>query len=233
MVVRKFASADEADRHDVEYWLSIPAPERLLQVWRLSVDLWRWRGEFRDEPDVLNGQSRARVQDVSSPASRGQPTAFPVLPRQAPVRYEASLARTVDPLRAFVAHDVRFLIVGAYALAVHGRPRATGDLDVWVDATPENARRIVRALAAFGAPMDQVSEADFSSPGVVLQLGVAPGRIDILTALTGLAFEDAWPGRVREVVGELSVDFIGREAFLRNKRATGRPKDLGDIEGLE
>jgi hypothetical protein len=139
----------------------------------------------------------------------------------------------VDLLRAFVAHDVQFLIVGAYALALHGRPRATGDLDVWVNATPDNAQRIVRALAAFGAPMDQVSEADFSSPGVVLQLGIAPGRIDILTALTGLAFEEAWPGRVREAVGDVAVDFIGRESFLRNKRATGRAKDLGDIEGIE
>jgi hypothetical protein len=139
----------------------------------------------------------------------------------------------VDLLQAFVAHDVRFLIVGAYALALHGRPRATGDLDVWVDPTPENAQRVVHALAAFGAPMDQVSEADFASPGVVLQLGVAPGRIDILTALTGLAFEDAWPGRVREAIGDVVVDFIGRESFVRNKRATGRPKDLGDIEGIE
>lgn len=138
----------------------------------------------------------------------------------------------VDLLRAFVDHDVRFLIVGAYALALHGRPRATGDLDVWVEATPENAARVVRALASFGAPMDQVSEADFSSPGVVLQLGVAPGRIDILTALTGLSFEEAWPGRIRESLGGVAVDFIGREAFIRNKRATGRLKDLGDIEGM-
>ena len=139
----------------------------------------------------------------------------------------------VDLLRAFVDHDVRFLIVGAYALALHGRPRATGDLDVWVDATSENAVRVVRALASFGAPMDQVSEADFSSPGVVFQMGVAPGRIDILTALTGLTFQEAWPGRVRESLGSVEVDFIGREAFIRNKRATGRLKDLGDIEGME
>jgi hypothetical protein len=139
----------------------------------------------------------------------------------------------VDLLRAFAAHDVRFLIVGAYALAVHGRPRATGDLDLWVDATPENARRVMAALAAFGAPMDQVSEADFSRPGIVYQIGVAPGRIDILTQLTGLTFEEAWPGRVRHPVGDVHADVIGREAFLRNKRATGRLRDLGDIEGME
>jgi hypothetical protein len=139
----------------------------------------------------------------------------------------------VDLLQAFVAHDVRFLIVGAYALALHGRPRATGDLDVWVQATPDNARRVVRALAAFGAPMADIHEADFSRPGAVLQLGVVPARIDILTDLTGLTFEDAWPGRVVQAFGDVPVGFIGREAFIRNKRATGRLKDLGDIEGLE
>jgi hypothetical protein len=138
----------------------------------------------------------------------------------------------VDLLSAFVAHDVRFLVVGAYALAVHGRPRATGDLDVWVEATPENAQRVVRALATFGAPMTDISEEDFSRPGLVVQLGVAPRRIDLLTSLTGLAFETAWPDRLRHAFGPLEVDFIGREAFIRNKRATGRAKDLGDIEDL-
>jgi hypothetical protein len=139
----------------------------------------------------------------------------------------------VDLLRAFVAHDVRFLIVGAYALALHGRPRATGDLDVWVDAAPDNAPRVMAALAAFGAPMDRIDEGDFARPGVVYQLGVAPGRIDILTKLTGLTFDEAWPGRLRHAMGDVQADFIGREAFIRNKRATGRAQDLADIEGLE
>lgn len=139
----------------------------------------------------------------------------------------------VDLLRAFGAADVRFLIVGAYALALHGRPRATGDLDVWVDATPENASRIIRALAAFGAPLGDIVESDFSRPGVVYQIGVPPGRIDILTELTGVTFGESWPDRVRRPFGEIEVDFIGRAAFLRNKRATGRAKDLGDIEGMD
>jgi hypothetical protein len=139
----------------------------------------------------------------------------------------------VDLLRAFVAHDVRFLVVGAYALALHGRPRATGDLDVWVEATPENAPRVVRALRAFGAPMRDIYEADFATPAAVVQLGVAPCRIDILTDLTGLTFADAWPDRVRCPFGGVDVDFIGREAFIRNKRATGRARDLADIEGIE
>jgi hypothetical protein len=139
----------------------------------------------------------------------------------------------VDLLRAFVDAEVRFLIVGAYALALHGRPRATGDLDVWVDATPDNAARVLRALAAFGAPLGEITSEDFAAPGVVFQIGVPPGRIDILTELTGITFADAWAGRVRRPFGDVEVDFIGRDAFLRNKRATGRPKDLGDIEGLE
>jgi len=138
----------------------------------------------------------------------------------------------VDLLRAFVAHDVRFLIVGAYALAIHGRPRATGDLDVWVDATPENAHRVMQALAAFGAPLHDITESDLARPGIVYQLGVVPGRIDILTELSGLNFDEAWPDRVRHAFGDVQVDFIGREAFVKNKLATGRTKDLGDIEGL-
>ena len=138
----------------------------------------------------------------------------------------------VDLLRAFIDADVRFLVVGAYALAHHGRPRATGDLDVWIDATPDNAARVMQALAAFGAPLSDVTKDDFSRPGVVFQIGVAPGRVDVLTQLTGVTFDEAWPQRVSGDFGSLSVDFIGREMFLRNKRATGRAKDLGDIEGL-
>jgi hypothetical protein len=138
----------------------------------------------------------------------------------------------VDLLRAFVDADVRFLVVGAYALALHGRPRATGDLDVWIDATSENAARVMRGLATFGAPLAEVTEEDFARPGITYQIGLPPGRIDLLTELTGLTFAEAWPDRVRRPFGEIEVDFIGRAAFIRNKRATGRPKDLGDIEGM-
>ena len=112
----------------------------------------------------------------------------------------------VDLLRAFVEADVRFLVVGAYALAFYGRP-ARRDLDVSVDATPDNAGRVMRALRAFGAPLAAVSEADFASPGVVFQIGVPPGRIDVLTDLTGVKFADTWRGRVRGKFGDLDVDF--------------------------
>lgn len=138
----------------------------------------------------------------------------------------------LDLLRAFAARNVRHLVVGAYALGVHGRPRATGDLDVWVEATPDNAARVLQALADFGAPLAGVTADDFSKPGVVFQMGLPPERIDILTDLTGLTFEEAWPTRLRAPFGELEVDFIGREAFVKNKRATGRARDLGDIEAL-
>ena len=138
----------------------------------------------------------------------------------------------LDLLRAFIDREVRFLIVGAYALGVHGRPRATGDLDVWVDPTPDNAGRIVHALEAFGAPLQQVTADDFSRPGIVFQMGLPPIRIDVLTELSGLTFAEAWPGRIRAAFGPLTVDVIGRDDFIKNKRATGRARDLGDIETL-
>ena len=136
-------------------------------------------------------------------------------------------------LSAFTAGDVRFLVVGAYALGVHGRPRATGDLDVWVEATPENAARVIKALTEFGAPLQGVSEADFSHPGCTYQIGIVPIRIDILTELTGLNCAEAWAARLRRLFGPIEVDYIGREAFIHNKKASGRPKDLVDIEGFE
>ena len=138
----------------------------------------------------------------------------------------------VDLLRAFSDAEVRFLVVGAYALAHHGRPRATGDLDVWIDATPANAPRVIHALAAFGAPLQEIAQDDFARPGVVFQMGLPPGRIDILTELTGVHFDEAWRTREPGSFGDFTVDFIGRDAFIQNKRQTGRAKDLGDIEGL-
>lgn len=139
----------------------------------------------------------------------------------------------LDLLRAFIAADVRFLIVGAYALAAHGRPRATGDLDVWINPTRSNARQVIAALREFGAPVTEISETDLASPGIVYQIGVAPGRIDILTDLTALDFDSAWENRVRMPVGDLEADFLGLQDLIANKRATGRARDLADVEGLD
>src|SRR5688572_16245565 len=119
----------------------------------------------------------------------------------------------LDLLRALHNAEARHLIVGAYALAHYGRPRATGDLDVWVDASETNAPRIMRAPANFGAPLADINERDFSRPGVVFQIGLAPGRIDVLTELTALTFDEAWQTRESGQFGELTVDFIGRHAF--------------------
>jgi hypothetical protein len=138
-----------------------------------------------------------------------------------------------DLLRVFVAHDVRFLVVGAYALAVLGRPRATGDLDVWIDATPENAPRALAALRDFGAPLHDLCREDLSRPGVIYQIGLPPLRIDILTAIDGVEFGVAWPRRMAADFDGVEVPVIGREDFLVNKRATGRLKDRADAERLD
>src|SRR5947207_13867770 len=105
------------------------------------------------------------------------------------------MADFVELLQAFTANKVRFLIVGAYALALHGLPRFTRDLDVWVDPTPENATRVMAALRQFGAPMSGLAETDFAGPGTVFQMGVEPCRIDVLTQITGVGFEEAWESR--------------------------------------
>ena len=136
-------------------------------------------------------------------------------------------------MRSFIGADVRFLVVGAYALAIHGHPRATGDLDLWIEATPENARKTHAALREFGAPLHDLTEKDLASPGVVFQIGVAPRRIDVLTEISGVRFADAWPRRSEGVFEGLRFPVIGRQDLLANKRAAGRSKDLLDAELLE
>jgi hypothetical protein len=138
----------------------------------------------------------------------------------------------VEMLDALSAESAEFLIVGAHALAAHGRPRATGDLDIWVSGAAENAKRVWRALQRFGAPLDQLHEADLSTPDLVFQIGLPPARIDILTSLTGLTFEEAWPNRVVISVSGRPLPFLSREDLIRNKRALGRHRDLADVEDL-
>ena len=140
-----------------------------------------------------------------------------------------------DILAELLSARARFLVVGAHAVAVHGIPRATGDLDVWIDSQVENVPRVWTALVRFGAPMETlgVTIRDLAKPGMIVQIGFPPRRIDVMTSVTGITFEDAWTGRVTHRVDDLEVPFIGRAALLENKRATGRPKDLADIDALE
>jgi len=138
-----------------------------------------------------------------------------------------------DMLSALCDAGADFLVIGAYALAAHGLPRATGDLDIWVRPTSENAERVWQALRTFGAPMSQIRARDFYSPNIVCQIGVAPRRIDILTSVTALTFDAAWPNRHTTEVEGLSIAFLGRSDLIVNKRATGRPQDLADVARLE
>ena len=139
-----------------------------------------------------------------------------------------------DLLAALLSVEARFLVVGAHALAVHGVPRATGDLDVWIDRDPANAEKVWAALVQFGAPLETLgfSRSDLTAARSVIQIGIPPRRIDLLTEITGVEFGDAWQARVTQPVGELVVPFLGREELLANKRATGRQRDLADLEAL-
>jgi hypothetical protein len=141
----------------------------------------------------------------------------------------------LDVLGALVDCAVDFVVVGAHALAVHGIPRATGDIDIFVRPSMANARRVISALQDFGAPVEAhgVSETDFATRGYVYQIGLPPRRIDILTEVSGLSFDEVWRTKVPMRVGDIDVFFIGREAMIKNKRASGRTKDLADVEALE
>jgi hypothetical protein len=138
-----------------------------------------------------------------------------------------------DLIAEFNAKGVEYLIVGSHALAAHGHVRATKALDIWVRPDPENARRVLAALAAFGAPLHDLTEADLASPGIVFQIGVAPVRIDIITQIDGVDFSAAWKDRISVGFGGEPVAVLSRQHLIANKRATGRLQDLADIERLE
>ncbi len=137
-----------------------------------------------------------------------------------------------DLFAALNAEGVRYLLVGGYAYSFHVEPRFTRDLDVWVEASAEAAPRVLRAVLAFGAPAELVEESDFREPRVTVQLGVPPNRIDLLTAVSGLTFEAAWPGRVETTYGDQRIWVIGRDDLATNKRASGRDQDLVDLKKL-
>jgi hypothetical protein len=140
-----------------------------------------------------------------------------------------------DMLTALQAEEAVFMVVGAHAMAVHGVPRATGDFDIWIRPDPENAQRVFRALEEFGAPLaaTDLQVEDLSKPGTVYQIGLPPRRIDLLTEIDGVNFDEAWQSKTVSQVSALEVPFLGWDALLRNKKASGRLKDLADVRLLE
>ena len=139
-----------------------------------------------------------------------------------------------DMVLELTAAQVEYLVVGGHAVAAHGVVRATLDMDIFVRSSPENASRVMQALRAWGAPVEThgISEADFSTPGTVYQIGLPPRRIDLLTKIDGVTFDGACEGKLVVQLGDAEFPVIGREALIRNKLASGRHKDLGDVEAL-
>lgn len=135
-------------------------------------------------------------------------------------------------LECFNANAVEYLVVGAFARAFHGAPRFTGDIDVLVNPTHENAARVIAALADFGFASLGLVPDDLAKPDQIIQLGVRPIRVDIMTSISGVSWEEAWESREQGLFEGIPAVFIGREQYIRNKRACGRHKDLGDIEAL-
>jgi hypothetical protein len=139
----------------------------------------------------------------------------------------------IELLAALNAAGAKFLIVGAYAFAFHARPRATKDADIFIGADSENAARVWRALLAFGAPIEALNESDLASPGTFFIMGRPPNQVDIITAIDGVSFEDAWSTRVESTYGGVPAWYIGRDALIANKKAAARPQDLADVAYLE
>ncbi len=136
-------------------------------------------------------------------------------------------------LLVFNAHHVEYLLVGAHALAVYGHVRATKDLDVWVRPDSGNAQRVLLALSAFGAPLGDLNQDDLSKAGTIFQIGVPPLRIDVITAIDGVDFADAWPDRFKTTFGDIPVFVISRHHLITNKKTAARLQDLADVEQLE
>ena len=137
-----------------------------------------------------------------------------------------------DLLESFNKNRVDYVIVGGYALAFHGAPRYTGDLDILVNASEDNAHRILQSLNEFGFGSFVLSIQDFREPNKVIQLGYPPVRVDIVTSISGVSWGEAFQNRVAGKYGDITVHYIGRKQFVINKRTVGRKKDLADLEAL-
>ena len=136
-------------------------------------------------------------------------------------------------MSAFIEERVEFLLAGAYAVAAHGLQRATSAIDLWIKCSDENTRRVWRAINKFGAPLSNLNLEDLSKPGTVIELGVSPRRIDILTEITGVEFQEAQKERLLVNIEGIEIPVIGRSHLIQNKQALGRPQDLADVARLE
>lgn len=138
-----------------------------------------------------------------------------------------------DMVECLLKEGVDFMLVGGYAVALHGWPRTTFDIDFWVMANPENAKAVMRAVTAFGAPLMGLTETDFHRPGMVFQIGTEPQRIDIISAVDGLDYADAVCRAEKMNVDGLEIKVVSLDDLIVNKRASGRPRDIADALALE
>ncbi|MBI3584530.1 MAG: hypothetical protein HY096_11380 [Nitrospinae bacterium] len=136
-------------------------------------------------------------------------------------------------LQILLNNKAKFLIVGAYAMGAYGYPRATGDLDIWVEASPENSKKLCKSLSEFGSPMNNITENTFTEKGIIFQIGVAPRRIDIITHIDGVSFEEAYKTKESIEIEDIQVPFLSKENLIKNKESTGREKDRLDADYLK
>ncbi len=138
-----------------------------------------------------------------------------------------------EMLQILLEENVKFIVVGAYALGAYGFPRATGDIDIWIEPTAANAKKLIRSLARFGAPLFDVNEKIFTEEGIIFQIGVAPRRIDIITTIDGVEFQSAYEKKLIVSVEGLNIPVLSVEDFIKNKESTGREKDVLDAKMLK
>lgn len=138
-----------------------------------------------------------------------------------------------EMLQGLLNNEVRFLVVGAYALGVYGYPRATGDFDIWVEASLKNSKKVYKSLVEFGAPLSEITAKTFAEEGIIFQIGVAPRRIDIITHIDGVNFKEAYESRKEINIENLKIPFLSKENLIKNKLATGREKDRLDAQYLK
>jgi hypothetical protein len=138
-----------------------------------------------------------------------------------------------EMLQSLLDQKVEFIVVGAYALAAHGFPRATGDIDIWIKPDEKNSRKVYEALASFGAPINEIREDEFSQPGLIFQIGVVPRRIDIITKIDAVEFQEADLDKIFVDIDDLKIPVLSIDKLIKNKMATGREKDLLDAKLLK